>query len=166
ERVCYVWIARAPAAFRRWCARPPVAWARPAGRHRGPALRRLQGPAVGGLLRLVLRARGRRSAADVLQPGGTRPRRRSRHSRTGSEPRRVLSTEGRRGSLRGPARSRGALVSRFSLLPVLPPPVRGHRRDHLGLLSGHAIPAPGLVSAACAGDAVLRARSPARGVGG
>ena len=29
ERVCYVWIARAPAAFRRWCARPPVAWLGP-----------------------------------------------------------------------------------------------------------------------------------------
>jgi methylene-fatty-acyl-phospholipid synthase len=25
ERACYVWIARAPAAFRRWCARPAIA---------------------------------------------------------------------------------------------------------------------------------------------
>jgi len=25
ERVCYVWIARTPRSFRRWCARPPVA---------------------------------------------------------------------------------------------------------------------------------------------
>ncbi|HEY7651966.1 MAG TPA: methyltransferase [Methylomirabilota bacterium] len=25
ERGCYVWIARAPGSFRRWCARPPVA---------------------------------------------------------------------------------------------------------------------------------------------
>ncbi len=25
ERVCYVWIARAPGSFRRWCARPRVA---------------------------------------------------------------------------------------------------------------------------------------------
>lgn len=27
ERACYVWIARAPDAFRAWCARPAVAWA-------------------------------------------------------------------------------------------------------------------------------------------
>jgi hypothetical protein len=27
ERACYVWIARAPDAFRRWCAHPAVAWA-------------------------------------------------------------------------------------------------------------------------------------------
>ena len=26
ERACYVWIARAPASFQRWCARPWVAW--------------------------------------------------------------------------------------------------------------------------------------------
>jgi len=26
ERACYVWIARAPASFRRWCARPWAAW--------------------------------------------------------------------------------------------------------------------------------------------
>lgn len=26
ERVCYVWIARAPEAFRRFCARPAVTW--------------------------------------------------------------------------------------------------------------------------------------------
>jgi methylene-fatty-acyl-phospholipid synthase len=26
ERVCYVWIARSPHAFRTWCARPSVAW--------------------------------------------------------------------------------------------------------------------------------------------
>ena len=26
ERACYVWIARAPRSFRRWCARPAVAW--------------------------------------------------------------------------------------------------------------------------------------------
>ncbi|MGH7375764.1 MAG: hypothetical protein ACREJY_16230, partial [Candidatus Rokuibacteriota bacterium] len=25
ERACYVWIARVPRSFRRWCARPPVA---------------------------------------------------------------------------------------------------------------------------------------------
>jgi methylene-fatty-acyl-phospholipid synthase len=24
ERACYVWIARAPGSFRRWCARPPI----------------------------------------------------------------------------------------------------------------------------------------------
>jgi hypothetical protein len=26
ERVCYAWIARAPASFRDWCAPPVVAW--------------------------------------------------------------------------------------------------------------------------------------------
>jgi len=26
ERACYVWIARAPASFRAWCARPALAW--------------------------------------------------------------------------------------------------------------------------------------------
>lgn len=26
ERACYVWIARAPRSFRRWCARPAVGW--------------------------------------------------------------------------------------------------------------------------------------------
>jgi len=26
ERVCYAWIARAPASFRDWCARPLVGW--------------------------------------------------------------------------------------------------------------------------------------------
>jgi methylene-fatty-acyl-phospholipid synthase len=26
ERACYVWIARAPRAFRAWCARPAVGW--------------------------------------------------------------------------------------------------------------------------------------------
>jgi hypothetical protein len=26
ERVCYAWIAWAPASFRDWCARPVLAW--------------------------------------------------------------------------------------------------------------------------------------------
>jgi hypothetical protein len=26
ERVCYAWIARAPASFRDWCAQPLVGW--------------------------------------------------------------------------------------------------------------------------------------------
>src|SRR5262249_8024429 len=111
-----------------------------AGDRGGRPVRRLQGRADFCVLVLVVCARGR----SPFGCGGARHRRGADGGRTSSQLRRLLSPGGGRRVLRGPARSRGAVVPRLSLFPDRASPVRRYGPDDLGALPGDAVPVSGL----------------------